>query len=304
MSNISSPQTPQRDPETEQPPFNWREHLRIHPAADLFPPMSAAELKELASDIWKNGLRAPIVGWASSEGQFLLDGRNRLDALAQLGLLYETIDHHVGLKKWGGEQWSDRPGGRIESECEFKNFHYGDPYAIALSLNVHRRHLTNEDKDRLIAELIKANPEKSNRQIAEQVKSNHPHVGKIRTGLEKASDVETVSTSIDTKGRKQPRRHAGKPAKTRKSVSAEPLTTSAVEIGGRLCVELVAHVVNKASPAELDQLLRKKLKPESIGALFKYFDQVRNSHTRATAASPVIDVGAGGHPLSEGGGVA
>jgi hypothetical protein len=30
--------------------FNWRDHLKVHPAADLFPLMSEAELKELAED--------------------------------------------------------------------------------------------------------------------------------------------------------------------------------------------------------------------------------------------------------------
>jgi hypothetical protein len=41
--------------------FDWRQHLKIHPAADLFPLMSESELKELAEDIKKNGLKNPIV---------------------------------------------------------------------------------------------------------------------------------------------------------------------------------------------------------------------------------------------------
>jgi hypothetical protein len=43
--------------------FNWREHLEIHPAAEPFPLMSPAELKELADDTMKNGIKAPIVIW-------------------------------------------------------------------------------------------------------------------------------------------------------------------------------------------------------------------------------------------------
>jgi hypothetical protein len=72
---------------------NWRDHLTVHPAAELFPLMSEtdpAELKELAEDIKKTGLRTPIVMWSSSlddHNAVLLDGRNRLDALALLGKL-------------------------------------------------------------------------------------------------------------------------------------------------------------------------------------------------------------------------
>ena len=36
------------------------------------------------------------------------------------------------------------------------------------------------------------------------VGASHPHIGKVRAELESTGDVETVTTSIDTKGRKQP----------------------------------------------------------------------------------------------------
>jgi hypothetical protein len=34
----------------------WRDHLPVHPAADLFPLMSESELRELGEDIKANGL--------------------------------------------------------------------------------------------------------------------------------------------------------------------------------------------------------------------------------------------------------
>jgi hypothetical protein len=77
-----------------------------------------------------------------------------------------------------------------------------------------RRHLTAEQKFERTAKAIRTNPEKSNRQIAAQVKvASHPYVAKVRAELEKAGDVETVSTSIDTKGRKQPAKRRGKAGK-------------------------------------------------------------------------------------------
>jgi DNA-binding Lrp family transcriptional regulator len=180
--------------------FNWRDHLKVHPAADLFPLMSEtdpAALKDLAEDIRRNGLQASIVLWAASRDKpdwLLVDGRNRLDALALLGLL--AIDD-------GGQLCRITPDGKL-SHIGFGHHPPCDPYAHAVSLNIRRRHLTSEQKRELIAKLLKAAPEKSNRQVAKVVGVSHPHIAKVRQDLEKAGDVETVTTSIDTKGRKQP----------------------------------------------------------------------------------------------------
>src|SRR5262249_18077677 len=66
-------------------------------------------------------------------------------------------------------------------------------------------------KRELIAKVIKAKPELSDRQVATKTGTSHPFVGKVRTELEEKGDVETVSTSLDTLGREQPRAKA-KPA--------------------------------------------------------------------------------------------
>jgi hypothetical protein len=59
---------------------NWRDVLPIHPAAELFPPMSESELCELAGDIEKHTLRERPVFYDDPElGICVLDGRNRLD---------------------------------------------------------------------------------------------------------------------------------------------------------------------------------------------------------------------------------
>jgi hypothetical protein len=104
-------------------------------------------------------------------------------------LLYETGDRHVGLKTWNGTKWCDASGDRIQ----FHHVHGDDPYVLACSLNIRRRHLTAEQKRDLIAKLVKATPEKSNRLIAHQVKVSHPTVAKVRKQLEQAGDVEKVS---------------------------------------------------------------------------------------------------------------
>ena len=52
--------------------MTWRDHLKVHPAADLFPMMSEDELRELGEDIRANGLLSPIV--IDADDDTLVDG--------------------------------------------------------------------------------------------------------------------------------------------------------------------------------------------------------------------------------------
>jgi ParB-like nuclease domain len=168
-------------------PPQWRDTIAVHPAADLFPMMSNEELYALAADIKKNGLQQEIILWAptptAARDQYqLLDGRNRLEAMERAGVTLD-IEQHVRL-------YCDKV----------------DPYAFVISANIHRRHLTGEQKRELIAKLIKATPEKSDRQIADTVKADHKTVGTVRAEQEARGEIPHVETRTDTKGRKQPAR--------------------------------------------------------------------------------------------------
>src|SRR5262249_6969633 len=155
--------------------MSWRDHLPIHPAAELFPLMSEPELRELGEDIKKNGLLSPIV----IHHEMLLDGRNRLDAMELVGIEFELV------RAWKGpangriaEIFSDDIGidpddGGIQSPIGV------DPYAYVLGANIHRRHLTSEQKRELIAKVLKAKPETSNATVAKQVKADDKTVAKV-----------------------------------------------------------------------------------------------------------------------------
>ena len=58
-----------------------------------------------------------------------------------------------------------------------------DPFAYVISANIHRRHLTAEDKRRLVEAVIKAKPEASDRTIAEQTKTPRSTVRRIRKAV-------------------------------------------------------------------------------------------------------------------------
>jgi hypothetical protein len=188
--------------------FDWRKHLAVHPAAELLPALLDAELRALADDIKANGLHTNIVVWSPANPddkyEVLLDGRHRLDALALLGLLcVDEAGHLCTTKRWLRDRgWSD--DGAPE-RLHRQYIEGGDPYALALSYNVHRRHLTAEQKRDLIAKLLKAKPEASNLAIAKQVRvATDKTVAKVRADLEARSEIPNVEARTDAKGRKQP----------------------------------------------------------------------------------------------------
>jgi hypothetical protein len=231
---------------------SWRDVLSVHPAAELFPLMSEAELKELGEDIKKNGLTSPIVLWQADPKapEQLLDGRNRLDAIE----LVTGKPVEIGAPSvMAGEDF-------LACNRVITLDKSVDPYAYVISANIHRRHLTAEQKRELIVKLLKTTPEKSSRQIAKIVGRSHPHVAKVREELEKAGDVETVTTSIDTKGRKQPTKRKRPPTEDAKKAAvpkplpAETVVREAVAPDEELALlrEFARFVINRARSVSTD----------------------------------------------------
>lgn len=96
--------------------------FEYHPVADLFPLMPDPELEALARDIEANGLREPI--WLHSDGR-IIDGRNRYRACMLVGV-------EPGTRVWDGE---------------------GDLVAFVVSLNLHRRHLSESQRAMVAAKI-------------------------------------------------------------------------------------------------------------------------------------------------------
>src|SRR5262245_47839519 len=158
--------------------------------------MSEAELKELADNIKANGLQMPVVFWSPDprdrdlirrgedlervKNLYLLDGRNRLDALEAGG--FKLVNN--GKVVW-------------DSWCKAVMHVAGeDPYAFVLSANIQRRHLTAEQKRDLIAKVLKAKPEQSNREIAKQTKSDHKTVAKVRKERESTGEIPQLEKTV------------------------------------------------------------------------------------------------------------
>lgn len=106
-------------------------HLVPHPAADLFPMLSDTELEQLAADITANGQKVPII---VQNNQILIDGRNRLEACRRAGIepvIKDMADAYPGVT---------------------------DVVGFIISANLHRRHLTDEQRDQIGSRLMTMKP--------------------------------------------------------------------------------------------------------------------------------------------------
>ena len=85
--------------------------------------------------------------------------------------------------------------------------------AFVNSANLHRRHLTSEEKRKRIADVLKAKPEISNRQIAGIVKADDKTVAEVRTELEATAEIPQLKERTSKDGKVRPARAGKKPVK-------------------------------------------------------------------------------------------
>jgi hypothetical protein len=102
-----------------------------------------------------------------------------------------------------------------------------NPFALAISLNLHRRHLTAEQKRDIIARLLKEDPAQSDRKIGNMVKADHKTVGAVRAEAEARGEIPHVETRKDAAGRAQPARRP-KAAKVEAKPANPTVTTGVV----------------------------------------------------------------------------
>jgi hypothetical protein len=196
------------------PPSPWRNLLSIHHAAGLFPALKPEELHALADDIREHGLQNPVVVMEEvapgPDGTFrisdpwklsLLDGIGRLDAMQKVGFLFRREGNVLLAVAPNGLTAPTELCRYIDPADMEDGF---DPTAFVISANIHRRHLTTEQKRELIGTLLKATPEKSDRQIADQIKADHKTVGTVRSEMEGRGEIPHVESRTDTQGRRQP----------------------------------------------------------------------------------------------------
>ena len=175
--------------------------------------MDRAELLALGEDIKKNGLAIPIT-LTTETPQRLVDGRNRLDAMELVG---------IEIVRDGGLNYEIIHSVTLASDIDF--------YEYVTSANIHRRHLTAKEKRDLIAKVLKAAPEKSNREIAKTVKADDKTVAKVRHELESTAEIPQLEKTV------------GKDGKARKKRKKRRIEDVVAKKGAIAPIEVVREVV-------------------------------------------------------------
>lgn len=150
----------------------WREKYKVHPAADVFPMMADDELAELQANIRAHGVKLPVVFWHDGR---LLDGRNRLEAMERLGIDTDRASIHADTVM-----------------C-------GDPAAWVITLNIHRRHLTKQQRADLIVKALEAS--RQNGESDAEVKAKAVETGK-QHGIAKRT-VERSLAEVEGRAKKK-----------------------------------------------------------------------------------------------------
>jgi site-specific DNA-methyltransferase (adenine-specific) len=158
------------------------------PFVDLLPSLHPEEREALVADIRRRGVVVPVV---VDEDNNVIDGHNRLQIAAELQLADVPVEVKAGLS----------PDQRRD---------------LALNLNLQRRHLTREQRRDLIARALKADPARSNNQIATETKSTDKTVAAARARLESTSEIPKLD------------RTTGKDGRTRRAQRRKPRATTPV----------------------------------------------------------------------------
>jgi len=144
--------------------------VEIKEEHQIMPPLSREEYQALKESIKENGVQVPIE--LDSEGN-VLDGHHRLKACKELGI----EDYPKNIKAG------------LESEEEKRSY--------IRQINLARRHINQEQKEKLIKDQLKDTPKKSNRQIARKLGVDKNTVKKYRKKLEKSGEIPHFSKRED-----------------------------------------------------------------------------------------------------------
>ncbi len=152
-------------------------------------PIDPKDRENLKKDILESGeIRDPIKVYANGNGNYLiLCGYNRWRIAQEIG-------------------WENVP-------IEVLNVSQSERQELVWKDNLNRRHLTREQKQRLIDHFLKTDPEQSDRNIAKKTGSDHKTVGDRRGKLESFGEIPRMESVKKSDGKSYSRPQKKTPTK-------------------------------------------------------------------------------------------
>jgi hypothetical protein len=145
--------------------------------------MNDTDLEALGKDISdRGGLIHAIVLWREAGQTYLLDGRNRLEALERLGA------------KWQNEGRVVLPGGKT-IQISISEKQLTNPASYVIAANIHRRHLSKEERAALIVQTVEVGQTKSD--SAKMARSFSPVAGQAGGSTRDPVLAEAVAIGHD-----------------------------------------------------------------------------------------------------------
>jgi hypothetical protein len=160
----------------------------------------------------------------------LLDSRNRLDLLEENGEEVINADGELLV-----------PYRIVDLDDD------AEALAYVISLNVHRRHIKLDERQKLIKRLLLSNPQLSDRAIAAKTNSDHKTIGKRRKEAEQGGEIPTLVAVIGRDSHKQPRKKKTSAKTATKTVSSK--SASAVEATSAAITDLLNEVISDTATA-------------------------------------------------------
>jgi ParB-like chromosome segregation protein Spo0J len=142
------------------------------PKFQAMPPLAPDDLDALEKSIIEHGVMLPII---VDENGDIIDGHHR-EQIAK--------KHGMGCPR-------DVRTGFADAEKR----------AMALTLNIDRRHLTQQQKRQLLEKSITADPQLSDREHGRRTNTDHKTAAKVRTDLEQGGEIPHLDKRDNPQGR-------------------------------------------------------------------------------------------------------
>ncbi len=264
-----------------------------HPLSAAFGDMPADDFAELVADIKRNHLVSAI---ATAGDGSILDGWHRYKACIAAGVKprFEPVSYIIEPAAEGA--------GRTMTEAEF-----------VIAQNAHRRHLTPEQRRRIVAELLKADPAKSDRAIGSMAKVDHKTVATVRRQAEAGGEIPHHFERIGRDGKKQCK-PAGQAleAKVKRVVAAaddhlrsmegkpHKVRPDVVDVVARVVPDEVAPQATAAPDAKVQPEPPPDISPEREAELNEQLAAAVTSLRESEAQSAAIKASVRGTPAPQG----